>query len=165
MSIPPAHADNAALHVCTCTYSPSAARVLTHVTSPELLDCRARDETGNQTMQNCSLLQSKINSVTVMRVAIIQRSEDYKNAQRYANGLQAAAIHWQCHGCIISFSRSSLHRRKDMPSASYLCRGRSAPFVLRSVLHGDCNIQICAFSDFAMACLLLCLWLWARSDK
>ena len=31
-----------------------------------------------------------------MRVAIIQRSEDYKNAQRYANGLQAAAIQWHC---------------------------------------------------------------------
>ena len=38
-----------------------------------------------------------------MRVAIIQRSEDYKNAQRYANGLQAAAIQWHAIGASYHF--------------------------------------------------------------
>ena len=76
-----------------------------------------------------------------MRIAIVQRSEDYKNAQRYANGLQAAAIQWHCGSAMgASYHFPDLHFTGERTCHLLLaCAEEVSTF--RSAIRFACRLQ------------------------
>jgi hypothetical protein len=145
-----------------CTYRrPSAAHVLTHVPSPE-----SGRQSTSRLPKNAELLTPAVLNKQCHGYA---RCNHPTHQWRMPMDCRLqpsidSAIYWVHH--IIFQIFTSQAKGHDMPSAttcvSQLCNGYGAEerFCMQIAI-----CKMCAFSDFAMACFLLCLWLWTRSDK